>query len=196
MIFSTMPSLEQFRKQVTIIESVEHKKNFKKDSTFLLGVDVGSTTTKAVLVDPEDLEVIASFYGRTSGNPVEATRKCINEIISQVGNQKVNLVGVTGSGREIVGAYLGTSAVYNEISAHSRGAVFYDPEVDTVFESPVDCLLELVVSGLGVPGAGRYAAFGKVLDQPVCVFAAVGYDIGQSDQAGFVGLFEQFDIGI
>ena len=132
--FSTMPSLEQFRKQVTIIKSVEHKKDFKKDSSFLLGVDVGSTTTKAVLVDPEDLAVVASFYGRTSGNPVEAARKCINEIISQVGNQKINLVGVTGSGREIVGAYLGTSAVYNEISAHSRGAVFYDPEVDTVFE--------------------------------------------------------------
>ncbi|MCK5046259.1 MAG: activase, partial [Candidatus Heimdallarchaeota archaeon] len=132
--FSSMPSLEQFRKQVTIIESIEHKKDFKKDSSFLLGVDVGSTTTKAVLVDPKDLGVIASYYGRTSGNPVEATRKCITEIISQVGNQKVNLVGVTGSGRELVAAYLGTSAVYNEISAHSRGAVFYDSEVDTVFE--------------------------------------------------------------
>jgi predicted CoA-substrate-specific enzyme activase len=132
--FSTMPSLEQFRKQVTIIEAIKHKKEFKKDSSFLLGVDVGSTTTKSVLVDPVDLAVVASFYGRTSGNPVEATRKCINEIISQVGNQKINLVGVTGSGREIVGAYLGTSAVYNEISAHSRGAVFFDPEVDTIFE--------------------------------------------------------------
>jgi predicted CoA-substrate-specific enzyme activase len=132
--FSILPALHQFTKQVNIIEATDHKKDFDKKSSFILGVDVGSTTTKAVLVDPTDSEVIASFYGRTSGNPVKATRKCIEEIISQVGNCKINLVGVTGSGRQLVGAYLGTAAVYNEISAHSEGAVFYDPEVDTIFE--------------------------------------------------------------
>ena len=132
--FSKFPSLHQFSNQVTIIESTENKKDFNQDSEFILGVDVGSTTTKAVLVDPADTAVIASYYGKTNGNPLEATKKCINEIISQVGDCKVNLVGVTGSGRQIVGAYLGTSAVFNEISAHSEGAVYYDPDVDTIFE--------------------------------------------------------------
>ena len=132
--FSQLPSLEQFSDQVTIIEAKENKKDFDKNSSLLLGVDVGSTTTKAVLVDPIDDAVVASYYGRTSGNPIEATRKCITEIIDQVGNCKVNLVGVTGSGRQIVGAYLGTPAVYNEISAHSEGAVYYDEGVDTIFE--------------------------------------------------------------
>ncbi len=132
--FTQLPSLEQFSDQVTIIEAKENKTDFDKNSPLLLGVDVGSTTTKAVLVDPIDNEVVASYYGRTSGNPIEATRKCINEIIKQVGNCQVNLIGVTGSGRQIVGAYLGTPAVYNEISAHSEGAVFYDEDVDTIFE--------------------------------------------------------------
>jgi len=132
--FSTLPSLAQFSEQVTIIPAVENKKDFIENTPFILGVDVGSTTTKAVLLDPEDLGIVASYYGRTSGNPVESTRKCIQEVISQVGNQKVKLVGVTGSGRQLVGAYLGTSAVYNEISAHSEGAVYYDEDVDTIFE--------------------------------------------------------------
>ncbi|MCK5409534.1 MAG: activase, partial [Candidatus Heimdallarchaeota archaeon] len=132
--FTTLPSLEQFSEQVTIIPSVEHKKDFNENTSFILGVDVGSTTTKAVLLDPEDKAIVASHYGRTSGNPVEATRKCIQEVISQVGNQKIKLLGVTGSGRQLVGAYLGTSAVYNEISAHSEGAVYYDKDVDTIFE--------------------------------------------------------------
>jgi len=132
--FSQLPSLEQFSDQVTIIEANGYKKDFDRNSHLLLGVDVGSTTTKAVLVDPTDDAVVASYYGRTSGNPIKATRKCITEIISQVGNCKVNLVGVTGSGRQIVGAYLGTPAVFNEISAHSKGAVYYDEEVDTIFE--------------------------------------------------------------
>ncbi len=132
--FSGLPSLKQFSDQITIIESTEYKKDFDKKTNFILGVDVGSTTTKAVLVDPSDMSVLASHYGRTSGNPVEATRKCIREIIKKIGNLKVNLVGVTGSGRSISGAYLGTPAVYNEISAHSEGAVYYDKEVDTIFE--------------------------------------------------------------
>ena len=129
-----LPLLSEFGKQMTIIEPKVNKKDFKKGTVFHLGVDVGSTTTKAVLVDPEDSSVVASYYGRTNGNPIEATKNCVNEIISQVGNQKISLVGVTGSGRSIVGAYLGTPAIYNEISAHSQGAVFYDPEVDTIFE--------------------------------------------------------------
>ncbi|MCG3222441.1 MAG: hypothetical protein H7641_13760, partial [Candidatus Heimdallarchaeota archaeon] len=132
--FSTLPSLGQFSDYVTIIEPTANKKDLDRNTEYILGVDVGSTTTKAVLMDPSDMSVLASYYGRTNGNPVEATRKCINEIISQVGKLKVNLVGVTGSGRAIVGAYLGTPAVYNEISAHSKGAVFYDKDVDTIFE--------------------------------------------------------------
>ncbi|MHA1156311.1 MAG: acyl-CoA dehydratase activase, partial [Candidatus Heimdallarchaeota archaeon] len=132
--FTTNPPLKEFGKQVTIVEPIENKKDFKKNTVFHLGVDVGSTTTKAVLVDPSDSSVVASYYGRTSGNPINATKNCLTEIISQVGNQKVSLVGVTGSGRSIVGAYLGTPAIYNEISAHSQGAVFYDSEVDTIFE--------------------------------------------------------------
>ncbi|NPD88896.1 MAG: hypothetical protein HGN29_09225 [Asgard group archaeon] len=132
--FSTLPSLSQFSDQVTIIEPELYKKDLDRNKDYILGVDVGSTTTKAILMDPSDKSILASHYGRTSGNPVEATRECINEIISQVGKLKVNLVGVTGSGRAIVGAYLGTPAVFNEISAHSEGAVFYDKDVDTIFE--------------------------------------------------------------
>ena len=43
-------------------------------------------------------------------------------------------MATTGSARELVGAYLGTEHVYNEISAHAAGATHFDPEVDTIFE--------------------------------------------------------------
>ena len=39
---------------------------------------------------------------------LEATRRCLEALIAAVGNRKVSLVGTTGSGRELVGAYLGT----------------------------------------------------------------------------------------
>ncbi|MFH0902524.1 MAG: acyl-CoA dehydratase activase-related protein [Pseudomonadota bacterium] len=52
----------------------------------------------------------------------------------------VAAIGVTGSGREIVGSLLSTcygkNAVFvlNEIAAHAEGALHYDPRVDTIFE--------------------------------------------------------------
>ncbi|MFW9922759.1 MAG: acyl-CoA dehydratase activase [Candidatus Thorarchaeota archaeon] len=134
MSFSTLPALRNFAEKVTIIEAKDYKKDFERNQTFILGVDVGSTTTKSVLLDPSDLSILASYYGRTNGNPIEAARKCIQEMITQVGDLPIHLAGVTGSGRQIVAAYFGTEAVYNEISAHSIGAVYYDPEVDTIFE--------------------------------------------------------------
>lgn len=100
----------------------------------VLGVDAGSTTTKAILLDPSTQAVVASHYGRTKGNPVAATRECLQVLISQIGNRAIGLIGTTGSARELAGAYLGTEHVYNEISAHAAGATHFDPEVDTIFE--------------------------------------------------------------
>lgn len=104
------------------------------DGPLVLGVDAGSTTTKAVLLDPSTHAVVASHYGRTKGNPVAATRECLQALIEQVGNRQIGLIGTTGSARELAGAYLGTEHVYNEISAHAAGATHFDPEVDTIFE--------------------------------------------------------------
>ncbi len=104
------------------------------DQPLVLGMDPGSTTTKAVLLDRRTRRVVASHYTRTQGNPVAAARECIRALVGQVGNCRIDLVGTTGSARELVGAYFGTSHVYNEISAHAAGATHFDPEVDTIFE--------------------------------------------------------------
>ncbi|MGZ9275215.1 MAG: acyl-CoA dehydratase activase, partial [Nitrospira sp.] len=104
------------------------------DGPLVLGVDAGSTTTKAILLDPSTHKVVASHYGRTKGNPVAATRECLQALVDAVGNRPIGLIGTTGSARELAGAYLGTEHVYNEISAHAAGATHFDPDVDTIFE--------------------------------------------------------------
>ncbi|MHA1476270.1 MAG: acyl-CoA dehydratase activase-related protein, partial [Promethearchaeota archaeon] len=132
--FSMLPSLQEFKHLVKIMENPGVNEILEPQSSYILGIDVGSTTTKAVLMHPINNAIIASYYGRTNGNPIEATKLCLCEIIKQSSDVKINLIGITGSGRQVVAAYLGTPAVYNEISAHSIGAAFFDPEVDTIFE--------------------------------------------------------------
>ena len=104
------------------------------DGPMVLGVDAGSTTTKAILLDPATGEVVASHYTRTNGDPVTAVRECLRSLAGQVSQGWVGLMATTGSARDLIGAYLGTEHVYNEISAQAAGATHFDPDVDTIFE--------------------------------------------------------------
>ncbi|MGM0381248.1 MAG: acyl-CoA dehydratase activase [bacterium] len=102
----------------------------------LVGVDVGSTTTKAVLIREEDRALLGSVYLRTSGDPVGAARKCYRQLADQVGDREIEIIGlgVTGSGRQIVGLHALTDSIENEIIAHARAAVHFNEKVDTIFE--------------------------------------------------------------
>ena len=108
----------------------------REGAAYILGLDAGSTTTKAVLVNVEDGSVGASCYLKTLGNPVQAAVHCLEAILEQVGDRSIEVIqaGVTGSGRELVSVYLDNCPSVNEILAHARAAVEEVPEVDTVFE--------------------------------------------------------------
>lgn len=106
------------------------------DDKCIIGLDVGSTTTKAVLMRVKDNKFLASIYLRTNGNPVEASRECYKNILAQLKGVNVNIVGigVTGSGRHIAGLYSLTDGIINEIIAHAAASAYFDPGVDTIFE--------------------------------------------------------------
>ena len=71
---------------------------------------------------------------------VKALKQCLQEIKKQVkadiGDGKINitLASTTGSSREILGVFLETPAVYNEIIAHTEGTTYFSNDVDTIFE--------------------------------------------------------------
>ena len=106
-----------------------------------LGFDIGSTGAKAVALDLETQALAWRAYLPTSGDPVGAARALAARFEAEGGQDAVvETIGVTGSGREIVGMLMASSLerervfILNEIAAHAEGAVFYDPRVDTVFE--------------------------------------------------------------
>jgi len=127
-----LPPLHLYSGRVQVIAAPPRQA--PPDGPMVLGVDAGSTTTKVALLDPATRGIVASHYARTNGDPVAATRLCLHALVNQIGNRRVSLIGTTGSARELVGAYLGTDHVYNEISAQASGANHFDAEVDTIFE--------------------------------------------------------------
>ena len=58
--------------------------SIKPGDSYILAVDAGSTTTKAILLNASDLSIGASCYLRTLGNPVQVTRDCLYDLIKQV----------------------------------------------------------------------------------------------------------------
>ncbi len=102
-----------------------------------LGVDVGSTSTKAALIDTSR-QVLAGFYTRTAGRPVEALKGILAAIedLSRCSGSEYNILGsaTTGSGRKLAGAILGADTILDEISAHALAACEIDSEVDTIIE--------------------------------------------------------------
>ena len=47
---------------------------------------------------------------------------------------EVTAVGVTGSGRQMIGLMVGADVVKNEITAHAAATVHFHPDVQTIFE--------------------------------------------------------------
>lgn len=131
--FSFLPPLEEYISRVSF-KDIKRSYPSSGDKC-ILGLDVGSTTTKAVLIREKDSSILASCYLRTMGDPVGASKKCYEALSKEI-SEDIEIIGlgVTGSGRQIAGLHALTDGVVNEITAHAKASVYFDLEVDTIFE--------------------------------------------------------------
>ena len=127
--------LRRFEDRVRRMQA-QPRPTMTRDRELILGVDAGSTTTKAVLMDLDGRRTVADCYLRTHGNPVKATVDCLTELRRQVGELDLRVIQVaaTGSGRDLVSVFLDNCLSFNEILAHARAAREVAPDVDTLFE--------------------------------------------------------------
>jgi len=102
-----------------------------------LGIDIGSTSTKAVLMDA-GRRVLAGFYTRTAGRPILAVQGILAAIDDMVRKKGIRLTlsgaGTTGSGRKLIGKIIAADMVIDEITTHARAAIEIEPRVDTIIE--------------------------------------------------------------
>ncbi|MDD2469532.1 MAG: acyl-CoA dehydratase activase, partial [Bacilli bacterium] len=100
-----------------------------------LGIDVGSISTKGVIIDKNN-KIIHSSYLWTEGNPMEAVKRVINNLENDLECTNIAImgVGVTGSARRLIGSMVGANMVKNEITAHAVGTLSIFPDVKTIIE--------------------------------------------------------------
>ena len=132
-IVFSLPPLEIKKSEIHKGDVVTIKENEIELNAFL-GIDVGSVSTNLAVID-EQGNVVSKRYLDTAGRPIEAVKTGLREIGREVGEQ-VNICGVctTGSGRYMLGDFVGADIVKNEITAQATGALQFDKTVDTIFE--------------------------------------------------------------
>lgn len=99
-----------------------------------LGIDAGSTTTKAALIDKEG-NLLYSFYDNNNGSPLATSIRALTEIYSLLPKGAYIAHSCsTGYGEALIKSALMLDAGEVETISHYYAASFFEPEVDCILD--------------------------------------------------------------
>ncbi len=108
-----------------------------RDKKCFIGVDSGSTTTKAVLLD-SDGGILRHFYEPNKGNHIKAVKKALTYFNDEIKKSGVNVeiagTAVTGYGEDLVKALFSFDYGIVETVAHLKAAKTMEKNVDFVLD--------------------------------------------------------------
>ncbi|ABR56686.1 methanogenesis marker 15 protein [Methanococcus aeolicus] len=95
----------------------------KKQTGISLGLDSGSTTTKAVIM--QDNEIVGTGWGPTR-EIIESAQKVMDNALKEAGlkAEDIETIGTTGYGRHTMGEYFKADLIQEELTVNSKGAAF------------------------------------------------------------------------
>ena len=100
--------------------------------TYTIGIDVGSTYTKALIIS-DDLRIVGKALAHTGFKLAEISRKLFNQSLEQAGLKETDIAYVvsTGFGRHMVPF---SNVVVTDLTASARGTAFLFPKTRTVLD--------------------------------------------------------------
>ncbi len=124
--------LEAFAETIGAVKNEEKIKMHTDGKLYSAGIDSGSTSTDAVIMD-KDKNIIGKAIVATGSGATNGAKKALSQALEQAGltEDELTMVVTTGYGRENIG--FGNSSV-TEITCHAKGAHFLDPSARTVID--------------------------------------------------------------
>jgi len=99
-----------------------------------LGIDAGSTTIKAVLIDG-DANILFSHYSSNHGSPLRAAAGILKKLYEQLpSGAEIAGACVTGYGEALIREALTLDYGEVETIAHYRAAAYFNPDVDFIID--------------------------------------------------------------
>ncbi|MGI5172902.1 2-hydroxyacyl-CoA dehydratase [Treponema sp. OMZ 840] len=132
-LFKNEKELEEFHKrhasEMALTANLAHT-----SGPVFLGLDSGSTTTKAVLTD-KDGKILWRFYDVNAGNPVELAVRVLKDLYKRLPESVYIARAVsTGYGEALFQAALNVDSGEVETIAHYRAADFFVPGVEFLLD--------------------------------------------------------------
>ncbi|OEG71321.1 2-hydroxyglutaryl-CoA dehydratase [Candidatus Endomicrobiellum trichonymphae] len=105
------------------------------EGDLFLGVDAGSTTTKAVLIN-KDEGIAYSYYSSNDGNPLQSVVNVLKNIYEELPYSGAHIAGscVTGYGEALIKAALNFDLGEVETIAHYKAAYHFNPKVSFILD--------------------------------------------------------------
>lgn len=157
----------------------------KASGAVFLGIDAGSTTTKAAIID-KDKRLLYSFYKGNEGNPLTTTKQMLEEVYNLLPPEAyIANTTVTGYGEGLIQA--GFTADYGiiETMAHYKAAEEFLPGVDFILDiggQDMKCMrikdhaiYSIMLNEACSSGCGSFIeTYAKSVDMKVEDFAEIG----------------------
>jgi len=152
-----------------------------------LGIDAGSTTTKAVMIDSSG-SLLYTYYGNNSGSPLNSAVNILKDIYRRMPTTaKIANTAVTGYGEGLLKSALHIDVGEVETIAHYTAAHFFNPGVDLILDiggQDMKCLQikdgvieNIMLNEACSSGCGSFLeAFAHSLNIPINEFAELALD--------------------
>jgi predicted CoA-substrate-specific enzyme activase len=131
-----MNELEEFRKLYTIPKFDTKKLQPGEVVRAVIGMDGGSTSSKAVLIDYDTGELLKKEYQLSKGNPIQDTKEILARLKAWVEDQgatiEVKGFGATGYAADVLQESVKSDANIVETVAHMMSATHYFGDVDVI----------------------------------------------------------------
>nr|WP_315019509.1 acyl-CoA dehydratase activase-related protein [uncultured Aminipila sp.] len=115
-------------------DRIKRKDIKKAKGNIFLGIDAGSTTTKAALIDSEN-NLLYSFYRNNEGRPLEATMAMLKELYNLLpDNMPISNATATGYGEGLIRAAFKVDLGEIETIAHYKAAESFLPGVEFILD--------------------------------------------------------------
>lgn len=119
------------------LESLDRKKPEKivkkeQESMYVLGIDSGSTSTNAVIMD-KNRKIKAFSVVRTGAKSQESADKVLKEVLDKAGLSREDIAWIVSTGYGRVSISFADENV-TEISCHGKGAHYFNPKIRTILD--------------------------------------------------------------
>ncbi|HZJ84624.1 MAG TPA: acyl-CoA dehydratase activase-related protein [Syntrophomonadaceae bacterium] len=168
-----------------------HKINTRNIASYsgdcYLGIDAGSTTTKAALID-ENGALLYSYYTNNGGSPLKSGLNILEDLYHKLPTTAIiKKAAVTGYGENLLKTAFNIDIGEVETIAHYTAAKFFNPQVDLILDiggQDMKCLRikngiieDIMLNEACSSGCGSFIeGFAESLNTPVKEFASLALE--------------------